>query len=265
MKESNHPEVVLMGAGNLANHLGMALFSAGIKVRQVVNRTQARGELLAKKLHASFASGPADMDMHADVYILAVSDHAVHHLAAGLKIPGKLVLHVSGTIDMQILNAISTHTGVLYPLLTFPQDHVIDFRGVPMCIEANTPANLEQVQLLARKISDNVYMVDSIQRRWLHLAAVFACNFTNFMYAISQDILREKGIDFELLRPLIRQTEKNAEFDHAFDFQTGPAYRNDFSTMQKQVQLLEGEPDFRDIYNLLSEGIIKYKNRNGQL
>lgn len=265
MQVCKPPEIVLLGAGNLANHLGLALFEAGIKVRQVVNRTRVTGEALAKRLNATFVSQTADMDRNADVYILAVSDHALHHFATHLRLPNKLVIHLSGSVDMEILTSISTQTAVLYPLLTFPKEQKVDFREVPICIEANSSANLEQMREIANKISAHVYMVDSIQRQWLHLAAVFASNFTNFMFTLSQDVVRAHGIDFELLRPLIRQTVKNAEYDHAFDFQTGPAFRNDLVTLHKHRQLLESNPAYRDIYDLISEDIIQYKNRNGKL
>ncbi|MEO6631555.1 MAG: DUF2520 domain-containing protein, partial [Mucilaginibacter sp.] len=133
----------------------------------------------------------------------------------------------------------------------------VDFRNVPLCIEAKDAALGKTLQELAQTVSNKVYFIDSAQRKTLHLAAVFACNFPNYLYNIAQQILAKQDIDFELLRPLILETAEKVQQSLPADVQTGPAIRNDEITMQNHLQLLNDKPQLQQLYNLLSQGIIK--------
>jgi predicted short-subunit dehydrogenase-like oxidoreductase (DUF2520 family) len=255
--------VVLVGAGNLAFHLAFALARGGIRILQIVNRTPQKGIKLAEKHGAAYTSDLKEIDRSADLYIIAVSDRAIPLIAENLRLDGKLVVHTSGSMEMDVLRAISQETGVLYPLQTFNEGRRITFRKIPLCIEAGNQANLRLLSDLADKLSLKVYQMDSSQRKVLHMAAVFACNFANFMYAISQDILAQNHLPFDIVRPLIEQTAKNAMHDNPFLLQTGPAIREDENVMREHLRLLAGNPDYGEIYNLISNNIIKHKKHNG--
>jgi predicted short-subunit dehydrogenase-like oxidoreductase (DUF2520 family) len=255
--------VVIIGAGNLAAHLGSALVRAGVTVIQVVNRSPVRGVKLAKKLGAAFTTNFESINQSADLYIVAVSDHAIAMIAGMLRLSGRFVVHTSGTTDMDVLMQVTHERGVFYPLQTFSGKRAISFRKIPLCIEAVSSERVEQLAGLARRLSSVVYGMNSDQRKILHLSAVIACNFTNFMFTISKDLLKKNDIPFELLGPLIKQTANNWRAVDIFSLQTGPAVRGDQQIMDEHRQLLSEIPDYQDIYNLISNNIIKYKKKNG--
>ena len=146
---------------------------------------------------------------------------------------------------------------MLYPLQTFSKDKSVDFSEIPVFIEANNEAALSKTSSLARMLSDNVREVSSQQRKQLHLAAVFACNFTNHLYELSSQLTEAAKLPFEVLLPLIRETADKLRTLSPHDAQTGPAIRNDRQVMEEHVKLLEGRSDLQKLYQLLSESIIK--------
>jgi predicted short-subunit dehydrogenase-like oxidoreductase (DUF2520 family) len=146
---------------------------------------------------------------------------------------------------------------VFYPLQTFSRNKEVNFREVPLCIEGANASLTKQIKELAQTVTNNVYDVDSTQRRILHLAAVFACNFPNYLYNIAQRLLAEHQLDFEMLKPLITETADKVQQQLPADVQTGPAVRNDTSTMNKHLEMLHNQPILQQIYELLSQGIIK--------
>ncbi len=255
----------MIGAGNVASHLGMALVGQGIRVVELYNRTPERGRDLAARLGAAYIGDISAVSRSADLYIFAVADNAIAPLAALLKLDDNLVVHTSGTMEMELLSQASGSFGVFYPLQTFSTSRSAGFRGIPVCLEANRVSGRLQLEELARKVTDNVYFIDSDQRKRLHVAAVFASNFTNFMNTVAEELLGSQGITFDLLKPLIAQTAENVKHGHPFHFQTGPAYRGDQQVLDKHRELLKDHPDYLEIYNVISRNIIKYKTENGKL
>ncbi len=256
---------VIIGAGNLASQLGMALTGHGVRVAEVFNRSKDPGMKLASKLGARYVAGLKELSPDADLYILAVSDAAIPLVAAELRAGDKIVVHTSGTIPMGILDGTSVNTGVFYPVQTFTKAAVAGFEGIPVCLETSTNYGGELLKGLAEKLTRLVYFIDSDRRRVLHLAAVFACNFSNFMNAVAEDILVPQDIPFELLVPLIRQTAENAGRGNVFGLQTGPAVRGDLQVLASHRELLASDPGYLEIYNLISSNIIKYKSIHGKL
>ncbi len=265
MKGKRIQDIVLIGAGNLATHLGLALVSHGFNVLQVCNRTPDKGRELALRVGAEFIAEPADLSPGADLYSLAVGDSPIGMVAKSLSLKNQLLVHTAGTIPMNILSAGSENYGVFYPLQTFSHERNIDFRTVPLCIEANSKISENQLLELAKSLSSKVQLLDGDQRKMLHLSAVFASNFTNFMQVIAADLLIENHLSFDLLKPLIRQTMQNVRQDHVFSHQTGPAFRGDHAVLEKHRELLAAHPGYLDIYNLISDNIIKYKTLHGKL
>jgi predicted short-subunit dehydrogenase-like oxidoreductase (DUF2520 family) len=258
-------DIVMIGAGNLATHLGLALSASGFNVIQVHNRTSTKGKKLASAIGAEFIVDPGALSQDADLYILAVTDIMIGRVANSLPLNDQLVVHTAGTIEMNILASASINYGVLYPLQTFSGQRKIDFKRVPICVEANSKDAENQIFKLATRLSNQVQIIDSQNRKMLHLSAVFASNFTNFMQVIAEGLLNEHNISFSLLKPLIRQTMLNVRKGHLFRYQTGPAYRGDHNVLDAHRELLASHPEYLELYNLISDNIIKYKALHGKL
>jgi predicted short-subunit dehydrogenase-like oxidoreductase (DUF2520 family) len=148
--------------------------------------------------------------------------------------------------------------GVLYPMQTVNKDRVVDWSDVPIFVEASNEDDTQYLVQLSQRLSNNVSRSNSQQRQSLHLAAVFACNFSNHMYAIAERLLNEQGLDFDVMKYLIRETEHKAELISPVDGQTGPAVRNDVNVMDKHLALLGDSPE-GELYRLISKNIMQYK------
>jgi predicted short-subunit dehydrogenase-like oxidoreductase (DUF2520 family) len=257
----SHFKIVLLGAGNVATHLGKRLQKKGHEILQVISRSESSAKELALQLSATYATDLKKINQNANVYIFCVPDEEIIHLASELKLPGKLVLHTSGSISMNVLKNISTRCGVLYPLYSFSKQVKVSFSSMPLLIEASNKDSLEDILHLAHSIGKDITQVNSEQRAKIHLAAVFVNNFTNFMYAEAYEFLKcEKQNHFHLLQPLIKQTVKKIKNMPPAQVQTGPARRNDNATIKKHLELLEKYPDQKQVYKLLSTLIKKQYN-----
>ncbi|MGA3014215.1 MAG: DUF2520 domain-containing protein [Bacteroidales bacterium] len=254
-------KIVIIGAGRVARNLCVALRKKNYTILEVWNRSETKGLDLARKLKAKYIRVLEYISLDADLYILAVSDDAIKQILERLDIGDHLLVHTSGSVDMDILGMAATNFGVIYPLQTFRTDRRISFRNVPLCIEASSDENLRRLKAFTDSISHRVYKIDSDQRRVLHLSAVFASNFSNFMVAVSQDLLRNKGIDPTILEPLIKYTAENSGSPSVFDFQTGPAIREDMETIAMHLNMLSAHPDYKEIYSLITQNIIKHKKK----
>lgn len=248
--------ITLIGSGNVATHLAAAFKNAGHKILQVYSPTYQNAALLAYHVGASAIDKLADIDTLADIFVIAVKDDAIEGLAAQLSVYQKLTVHTSGATDLLA----QANTGVFYPLQTFSKIKEVNFSQVPLCIEGSDEQVTVLLEQLAHTISNNVSRVNSAQRKILHLAAVFACNFPNALYAMAQGLLASYQLDFNLLRPLILETAEKVQERFPVEVQTGPAIRRDQKTMDKHVELLSNQPVLQDIYQMLSQYIIKMDN-----
>lgn len=270
-------KIVLIGAGNLATHLGKALHAAGHDMVQVFSRTMQSAETLASLLDAEPLTDIAQVRDDADVYIFSVKDSALlqlvaqlcRHEADGLGEDGavnalrkakkgeheRVFLHTAGSMPMSVFKGMTQHYGVLYPMQTFSKQREVDFSIIPCFVEANDEFAQKQIEGLAREISGRVYQLSSEDRKYLHLSAVFACNFANHCYAISQELLEEHGIPFDVMLPLINETAAKVHEMKPKDAQTGPAVRYDENVIDKQSKLLENHPHFKKVYDSMSKSI----------
>lgn len=270
-------KIVLIGAGNLATHLGKALHAAGHDMVQVFSRTMQSAETLASLLDAEPLTDIAQVRDDADVYIFSVKDSALvqlvaqfcRHDADGLGEDGavnalrkakkgeheRVFLHTAGSMPMSVFKGMAQHYGVLYPMQTFSKQREVDFSIIPCFVEANDEFAQKQIEGLAREISGRVYQLSSEDRKYLHLSAVFACNFANHCYAISQELLEEHGIPFDVMLPLINETAAKVHEMKPKDAQTGPAVRYDENVIDKQSKLLENHPHFKKVYDSMSKSI----------
>ncbi len=252
--------IVIIGAGNVATHLAAALDAApGCDVIQVFSPNQAHASAIASVLRqSSYTNHPAEIVTDADFYIVAVKDDAISTLPSTLPHLHGIVAHTSGSVPIDALAGISAGYGVFYPLQTFSRTAKLDISEVPFFIEGSDTDTTEALMSLARLISNNVTDADSSKRAILHLAAVFACNFTNYMWDIASGILNAHGIRFSVFAPLLRQTLDKALSMPPYDAQTGPAMRADVAVIQRQEALLPD--DKKLIYNLISAAIMRQHN-----
>ena len=244
-------KVVLLGTGNVAGFLFEA-FSASenVQVVQVYNHSQKSLDSYSKEVDVS--TSMEDLK-EADIYLMAVKDDAIPDLAKHLETKKGLVLHTSGAISIDALSGCDRR-GVFYPLQTFSKDRKVKNKNISFCLEANGPEDLELLTELAEEIHGSHYKVSSEQRKKLHLAAVFVCNFVNHLYAIGEDICRDNDLPFEILQPLIKETAEKISNSSPHESQTGPAKRNDQTTIQAHLESLKSEEN-KDIYKLLTQAI----------
>ena len=220
------------------------------------SRRKAAATTLAAKVKAAAITDLQKLDPQASIYIIAVKDDAIATVAKQLKLGSAIVVHTSGSVPMAVLKGVSKNYGVLYPLQTFSKGKAVDLRTTPVCIEASNRQTAQQLSYFARSISGNVQKVSSEQRKVLHLAAVFACNFSNHLYAVAEGILKKNKLSLHLLQPLIEETALKIRHASPVKMQTGPAVRGDKKTMDAHLQLIR-DADTRKLYTLLSKGIIK--------
>jgi len=253
-------KVCLIGSGNLATQLGIALFKKGHEIVQVWSRTAGNAMDLAVQLNCQYTNEISLINTDSDIYIISVADKAIEQVLSGHFCGNKLVVHTSGSTPMELLSPYCENFGVFYPFQTFSKSKKVDFGTIPICLEANTPQNLEILKDLAQSISKNIQLINSDQRQQIHLAAVFACNFVNHFYSIGEGLLREKGIGFDILKPLIVETAAKIVDHLPKSVQTGPAIRNDKEIIDKHLDFLGNHPDLQILYQQISDRIIQTIN-----
>ena len=248
-------KISLIGAGNLATNLGRALVKAGHTVCQVYSRTQASADALALKLESRGVSDLAEVVTEAQLYIVALKDSALPEVLPVL-LNGRshaLWVHTAGSVPMSIWPEHGLkHYGVFYPMQTFSKAREVDFSDIPFFLEASGKMEMDILKDVATSMSRQVHEADSEQRRYLHLSAVFACNFANAMYTASARLLEEHGLSFEAMLPLIDETARKVHTLHPAEAQTGPAVRYDRNVIDKHLAMLDNHPLYKELYELTS-------------
>ncbi|MEA3477535.1 MAG: F420-dependent NADP oxidoreductase [Bacteroidota bacterium] len=250
-------KISIIGTGNVATHLSRAFLDAGCEIKQVYGRDPARARTLAQALKAGAISSLEDLDQESDVYFCCIADNALEEILPQINIADKLIVHTSGSLAADIFAEHFRNFGVFYPLQTFSSGREFNFNDIPICIEANDPGNEELLTFLALRISSNIQLVDAKRRMLLHAAAVFACNFTNYMYSIAEDILTEHHLDPNLLKPLIRETASKVMETLSHEVQTGPARRHDQLVIDNHIKLLDKYPEYQALYSEITQQIMK--------
>ena len=248
--------IVIIGSGNLATQLSLALRDAGKDIVQVFSRTEAHAKELAEKIGCGFTTSAEAVRKDADVYIFSVKDDALGGLIASLcsSCPTALFLHTAGSVEIDVFRGYASRYGVLYPMQTFSKNRRVAFREIPCFVEASSEADLADIRMLAESISNHVVDCDSEKRKKMHLAAVLACNLTNHCYRLAERVLEQEHIDFDLFLPLIGETARKVKTMSPKDAQTGPMVRYDKNVMAMQMAMLSDERT-REIYRLMAESI----------
>lgn len=244
-------KVVLLGTGNVATHLFQAFSEfTSIRIKQVYNHSE--DSLKPFKKSVSTTTSLAELE-EADLYLLALKDDVIPAYCEKLKSKNGLVAHTSGAVSLEAMKG-PARTGVFYPLQTFTKELEVNYAQIPFCLEATRQEDLDLLNDLAQEISAKAYHINSIQRKQLHLAAVFVCNFVNHLYSVGQDICQKHDMPFEILQPLIAATAQKIEKAAPRDVQTGPAQRSDQGTINAHLELLTSQ-EHKDIYQLLTNAI----------
>lgn len=249
--------IVFIGAGNVATHLAPAMERAGIgRVVQVWSRTIDSAEPLCNRLESATPTAHVgDIIADADLYVVSLVDHAVNALIPSLPANDALWVHTSGSVDMRVFAPLTSRYGVLYPLQTFSREVDVDMVHVPVFIEASTDAVAKELRDIATRLSQTVHYADGALRARMHIAAVFACNFSNYMFTIADDLLRRDGLDLSVLYPLLEETVRKALKGSPAAGQTGPAVRGDSDVVERHASALP--PELASIYLSLSDAIYR--------
>ena len=241
----------IIGSGNVVHHLVRALSGlSNYKIQNVAVRSLDKvADFFPKDL---IVTGVEDLKP-ADITLISVTDSSIAEVSERIPYTDSLVVHTSGTTALEVLND-KNRKGVFYPLQTFSKNKAINFKEVPLCLEAENTDDLIELKLLAKEISDKVFEISSEQRKSLHVAAVFVSNFTNHLYSIGNEICQENNIPFDILKPLIKETADKINYLNPKDAQTGPAVRFDQKTIKAHQDFLKNQ-NYKSIYNLITQSI----------
>lgn len=252
--------ITMIGSGNVATVLGNLFKSKGHVVNEVAGRNKTIVEELAKILDANACIDYSRLNQSSDIYIIAVRDDAVAEVSAQLNVKDKTLLHTCGSIPGNALENASSRYGVLYPLQSLRKETGY-LPSIPFLIDANNEITKKMVYNLACSVSDNVVFANDEQRLHYHLSAIVVSNFSNHLFALAKDYCDANDISFKALLPLIEETVNRLHLYEPSSMQTGPAIRGDKATMQKHLALLKGYPELKNIYETISESIMRQAKR----
>lgn len=258
---SKEQSISFIGSGNLAWHLAPALDNAGFIVREVYSRNPHHAEQLTSKLYQAEVKATLDFSTsNSSIFIIAASDDAIETIAREIILPDDAVLfHTSGSRPLSDLQYAATPLiGVLYPLQTFSKQKKVDFKSIPVFIESMNEETDEVLRLLANAISPQVRKITSAERKAMHVAAVFASNFTNHLLTISKGIMQGYSLEYEWLKPLITESIQKSLSMGPEASQTGPARRGDLETLDQHLEFLQEDENVAEIYKLISQHIIDH-------
>jgi predicted short-subunit dehydrogenase-like oxidoreductase (DUF2520 family) len=248
-------KAAIIGSGNVAEHLAPALKKAGCQVTQVFSRNKENGKSIAKKVNAEVIQKFEELNQDNNLIFICVSDHSIAEVAGNIPKGKYIVLHTSGSTAIETLKQNHRRCGVLYPLQTFTKGIKTDWKKIPICIEGSNKLVVETLQSIAENIGGPIYKINSKKRQQLHLAAVFANNFSNACYNMAATLLKKNKIDFQILLPLIDQTALKTHFSSPQQLQTGPARRDDQKIMKEHLALLNNDKELANVYKQISSYI----------
>lgn len=259
--------ISFIGAGNVATHLSAALYKAGVQIIEVYSRNLETAQELTATIGSGMATDSLDLSQsRADLFILSVPDHAITGIIEKIILPdGRNLVHTSGSVPLEFINLENTQIGVFYPLQTFSKGKEVDFNKTPICIESESKALKNTLFQLAKSISKNVLELSSNERKQLHLAAVFACNFNNYLLNISETIMQKSNLPFSVLQPLVLETLNKAFEIGTEKAQTGPAIREDEPILRMHLESLQDEQEYFDLYRQCSINIGKKYHKKSPL
>ena len=256
-------KIVIIGAGNVATHIAKALAAHNLAPAQIWSRHANTAAALAGQVGSQAVANIEDIDTDADIYVISVTDQALEQVITGLCAHCRqgVFVHTAGTMPMELFEGKCRHYGVLYPMQTFSKDKSLDFNKIPCFVEASDQLADDAIMQVTNLLSDNVHRLAGKDRKWLHVAAVFACNFSNACYTMAERILQAHGLSFDVMLPLVDETTAKLHSLSPVEAQTGPAARNDHNVMNRHKDMLKDAPDMQAVYQMMSEIIMNSKNK----
>jgi predicted short-subunit dehydrogenase-like oxidoreductase (DUF2520 family) len=249
--------VVILGSGNVATILGQKIFVAGHDIVQVFSRNIDAVEKLASLVQAQAVNSPDAIDASAELYIIAVNDGAIAEIASWLRPAGGIVVHTAGSVPIEVLRQAGAKFGVLYPLQTLRKE-TNSAAEIPLLVDGSDAETTELIFTFAKSLSGTVQAADDAKRLKLHIAAVIMNNFSNHLFTLAYDYCKKENLDFRLLIPLITETADRLKLKPPAQLQTGPAARNDMSTIRHHLDQLKNYPDLAELYKMFTEKILDY-------
>ncbi|MFI5151694.1 MAG: Rossmann-like and DUF2520 domain-containing protein [Chitinophagales bacterium] len=252
-------KISIIGSGNVATVMGRKILGAGHEIMEVFSPTEMHAISLAKTLGAYPCSTWEDINKNADLYLAAISDPALNQLSYHLSLQKKLIVHTAGSVSIEVLKLISKNFGVLYPLQSLRKE-LSRIPEIPFLVDGNSSETLALISDFASSLSDKVQRSGDEERLKLHLASIIVNNFTNHLYGMAEKFCFEQGVQFKLLLPLIDETAGRMHDYSPNETQTGPAFRKDWGTISKHLELLAGNQGLQELYALLSKSIMERNN-----
>lgn len=252
-------KIVIIGSGNVGYQMAWHLHNSGHKIIQVFSRHLPSAKWIGNLMDIPCTDSYDDISQDADIYLVTVKDDAIQEVAERLKLNGQVIAHTSGSVPGHVLQGSSENFGIFYPLQTMSRNVSVDFSVIPICVDAANKKTLQLLRDLAGTLSNKIIEVNDEQRFAIHVAAVFANNFTNHLFSISQVILEQSGLSFEIFKPLINETVRKIQNHDPPNVQTGPAIRHDELTIEKHMVFLRKDGRFADIYKLLTDDIQRWE------
>lgn len=250
-------KIAFAGAGNVAWHLAQALKLQGYTISGIWSREFKHAKALSDICGSECCTEISGLRAGADLIIIAVPDKAIENVARSIGKFDGIVVHTAGSVPMDVFKNKFQHFGVFYPLQTFSKETQVDFKDIPILIESSSDEVMQEIDQVAMKLSAKVFKASTDHRLVLHVAAVFACNYSNLMYIIGNELLKSSSLPAEILHPLILETARKAVAGDPLLLQTGPARRNDTVTLEKHIEALASQPEYAELYRLLANFISK--------
>ena len=253
-------KIAIIGSGNVATVLGKLIQKAGHEIVQVLSRNENHAWSLAAIFGCPGGSFRTSVYKNADIYVFAISDNSLYHLDQYTSLGTRLAIHTAGSVSKDELKKISENFGILYPLQSLNKDAETT-PEIPFLIDGNNPANIEIIRKFAGTLSNKISVAGDAERLSYHIAAVIVNNFSNHLFAVTEEYCRKQNIDFTSLFPLIHETTERIKEHSPAELQTGPAIREDIYTLGKHLQVLSTHPDLKYLYLKLSESILKFHQK----
>ncbi|MBO4722561.1 MAG: DUF2520 domain-containing protein [Muribaculaceae bacterium] len=251
--------VVMIGSGNVATNFALALKDK-YQLVQIYSRTIDNARELAEKVGCEAIDDLKMVVGDAHVYIIAVNDDAIARIIDNTPCNNALWMHTSGSTPIEIFEGKRNHYGVCWPVQSLSKSNIVKLDDAHLFIEGNSEKNTQELEKFASAMSQHVHKASSHDRLLLHIASVFACNFANHMFTLSNEVLDEAGLPFDVMLPLIKTTIEKLDHLTPQESQTGPAARGDIKIIEKHLSSLKG--DKREIYKLLSHSLMQRREKN---
>ena len=249
-------KITFLGSGNVATNLAFKMKESGYKIVEVWSKSASSAKELSDKINTNWTTDISSLK-DTELLIIAIKDDFIEEIVSKIKNKNTPIVHTSGGIGIHALKQHLSY-GAFYPLQSLNKNNLCDFNDTPICIEANNEMLKNHLLSIANKISKSVHLIDSAKRKQIHLAAVFASNFSNHMISISEKILKEIDLDPDLLKPLIHHTINKLDKNSANTTQTGPAIREDYQVIENHRKMIK-DPDLKLIYSKITDHIINQK------